>query len=380
MNRNRSRMGFTLVELLVVIAIIGILIALLLPAIQAAREAARRSQCTNNLKQIGVALQNYADVYGRFPINGVFLNTPVWATHRGSRHVRLLPYMEQQQIYNQLNFNLGLYTGSFEGTVGPDGSTKVRSMVVPDLLCPSDTQGEFTTWGSGNAVTNYGSSIGAQSVPSQYGVQIGTIMGPSPYTGDMTGNWFGTGGAGDSDNGWVPGGQLISGCFERSGADIDYIKLVVSQGGPPAPQWAAALKEIIDGTSNVIAYGETRPMCTDHGQGGWMDSNTGMTWIATTAPINYPTCINEINPATGKMVTQNQDATGWNQPILTFRPNNWSTSQGFKSKHPNGAMFVFCDGSVHFLNETMNYDTYQRLGDRGDGKAVDPGQVSGLVQ
>src|SRR5580692_7847186 len=105
--RRTSRVGFTLVELLVVIAIIGILIALLLPAVQAAREAARRSTCTNNLKQIGVALQSYHDVYGRFPINGVLQDDSGW-TQAGSEHTRLLPFIEQQQIYSQINWTLSL--------------------------------------------------------------------------------------------------------------------------------------------------------------------------------------------------------------------------------------------------------------------------------
>src|SRR5215469_12425747 len=103
--RFRSRSGFTLVELLVVIAIIGILIALLLPAVQAAREAARRSTCTNNLKQIGLALNSYHDVYGRLPKNGVDTDDAGW-TQRGSQTTRMLPYLELGQMFNLLNFNV----------------------------------------------------------------------------------------------------------------------------------------------------------------------------------------------------------------------------------------------------------------------------------
>jgi prepilin-type processing-associated H-X9-DG protein len=114
----------------------------------------------------------------------------------------------------------------------------------------------------------------------------------------------------------------------------------------------------------VIAYGEVRPDCMDHGQLGIMDANQGPTWVHTTAPINFPTCLNEANPITGKVL--NWSTYVGNQYSL----NNWATSQGFKSKHPNGAQFVFADGSVHFLVETINYDTYQRLGDRRDGKTI----------
>ena len=373
--KRTTRVGFTLVELLVVIAIIGILIALLLPAVQAAREAARRSTCTNNLKQIGVALQTYADVYGRFPINGVLNDQTGWI-QQGSEHTRLLPYLEQAGIYNNINWALSMNsTGAVPGiewttNMGrqvPNGNPLqasekyIRFMPVPALICPSDTSGKYTPWGN-YAATNYGACVGAQNIPCQWGQNnIAMIVGPSPYTGSTVGNWFGTGSAGDSDTAWGGGGgQGVSGVFQRSGATA----MSSLAWGQPT-QWAASFAEITDGTANVIAYGETRPICMDHGQGGWIDSNTGCTWVATTAPINFPTCINEPYPVSAQL-------NNWSNTQQTlYAPNNWTTSQGFKSKHPNGAQFVFCDGSVHFLNDTINYDTYQRLGDRHDGKMVD---------
>lgn len=368
MKRSWSRTGFTLVELLVVIAIIGILIALLLPAVQAAREAARRAQCTNNLKQIGLALQNYTDVYGRFPINGTTNSNGAW-TQRGSETVRLLPYLEQKQIWDLLSFEQGLGTSNLEFTtnegrqvpsgspLGP-GESYLRYTNIPDLVCPSDVQQTVMT--GLNGILNYGASIGAQTIIAQYGdVNIGMVVGPSPYTGSTTGNWFGTGSVNDADAQWdgSGNGQNISGVFQRSATDY--------MDSWQEPAWAAAIRDISDGTSNVIAYGETRPVCMDHGGGGWMDGNTGCVWVATTAPINFPTCLNEMNP-TGMLTT-------WTTPTPDlYRPNNWTTSQGFKSKHPTGAQFVFCDGSVHFLIETISYDIYQRLGDRRDGRIVDP--------
>jgi prepilin-type N-terminal cleavage/methylation domain-containing protein/prepilin-type processing-associated H-X9-DG protein len=375
MNRNRMRGGFTLVELLVVIAIIGILIALLLPAVQAAREAARRSQCTNNLKQIGVALQNYHDIYGRFPINGALIMSGGAWTQRGSQHVRLLPFMEEQQMYNPLNFSLGLNSANFENTTNEGrqapaalnvGEQYLRRMTVKSFICPSDV-GQYQATGA-NAPMNYGASVGANSISSPWGIYyVATFLGTSPYPGgDNTGNWFGTGSDQDTNASWNGPAEpdcCISGVFARNGVDATFNSWNSNQ------LWAASLKDVADGTANVIAYGEVRPICMDHGQNGWMDANYGCTWISTTSPINFPTCINEPNP-TQSMGSWNVGGGAGQTPYI-YSSHNWNSSHGFKSKHPGGAQFVFCDGSVHFLTETIDYDTYQRLGDRRDGKMVD---------
>lgn len=362
--RLHARRGFTLVELLVVIAIIGILIALLLPAVQAAREAARRSQCTNNLKQIGVALHNYTDVYGRFPMPG-WVNDPAigWAG-RYSNRVRLLPYMEQQPMYNQLSQNLWyMPNGSYcEQAVMPDGSL-IENIVINSLLCPSDSYPRNHIW-SGHSNINYTGSIGAQCWQSPFGQDIYLVVGPSPYNGDKYGNWFGTAGPANNTtyahgNDWDGNGSHISGVFSR-GSWV--------QG----KNWSATIADITDGTANVIAFGETRaPACSDHGQGGWLEANSG--WVGgTPPPINFPTCIGDSIPGTNQTLTVDNV---WSPPNgnLLYQIQNWSTACGFKSKHPTGAQFLMCDGSVHFLPENINYDTYQRLGDRRDGRTLSEG-------
>src|SRR5215467_2825361 len=140
--RPRSRAGFTLIELLVVIAIIAVLIALLLPAVQAAREAARRMQCTNNLKQLGLALQNYHSTYGNFPLGALQVRDGTGAL-RGtdwglwSVHSMLLPYLEQTAVYNACNFAL-----PNQGDAGFNTTaTQVTAIctVVNAFLCPSST-------------------------------------------------------------------------------------------------------------------------------------------------------------------------------------------------------------------------------------------------
>src|SRR5256885_959165 len=132
------RRAFTLIELLVVIAIIGVLIALLLPAVQAAREAARRSQCTNNLKQMGLGLHNYEAVAGAFPMSDVIANPaiPSQTTNGFSVHVRILPFMEQGVAFNALNFTVNHQN---------DANTTVVGAKVAVFVCPSDPNGDKYT-------------------------------------------------------------------------------------------------------------------------------------------------------------------------------------------------------------------------------------------
>lgn len=310
------RHAFTLVELLVVIAIIGILIALLLPAVQAAREAARRSQCTNHLKQWGLALHNYHDTYKQFATgtrdqdpNGPAGNR-IWTAgyHRkGSVLVKLLPFVEQNALYDQLDQRGDVVDQLAALGYGPDEPPTVR--------CPSDDY-ENTSTGQ----SNYAPSLGNQLMPGR---------SCSAYPG----NNFGTGPTG---HGSTSTAGNISGCFSRY-------------------DWAAKFADIKDGTSNVILMGEILPFCGDHHRGGWMNPNA--LWTATTGPINFETC-----PGIGA-------GTGGTDGCNAY--GNWQTSQGFKSYHPGGANFLFADGSVHFLPETIDYMTYQRLGDRRDNQPVD---------
>ncbi|MBI2480925.1 MAG: DUF1559 domain-containing protein, partial [Planctomycetia bacterium] len=157
MPRKNWTRGFTLVELLVVIAIIGILVALLLPAVQAAREAARRMQCGNNLKQIGVAMHNYHDTYKTLPPGTVnaatnnaasmiaILNDPrTGGTLNHTGHMLILPFMEMQPLHDQINFNIcssgfaGTNTGTGLRGGWPNANTPLMKNLIPSYLCPSD--------------------------------------------------------------------------------------------------------------------------------------------------------------------------------------------------------------------------------------------------
>lgn len=317
------RRGFTLIELLVVIAIIAVLIALLLPAVQQAREAARRSECKNNLKQLGLALHNYHDVHGRFPMNsglGVAGQHAYNAgPHRkGTVFVQLLPYLEQTGFYDRLDFA----AGSVVDQIVADA--QLRRMIIPGFLCPSDSTPPI--WESSDrGVTNYAVNVGAQYSTSQ-----------ANSCPDYPGNVFGTGASGHSSS---INPQLISGVFAGRAA------------------WAAKISDIKDGTSNTFAMGEIRPECSDHAATlGWFNSHNGI--ISTSTPLNFPTCVNE---APGHNGSSGLDCNAW---------NNWATSSGYKSSHTGGVQFVLCDGSVRFVSENIDYRNLQRLGDRRDGEVV----------
>ena len=341
--RTSLRSAFTLIELLVVIAIIAVLIALLLPAVQQAREAARRTQCKNNLKQLGLALHNYHDVYGQFALT-VF-NTggapgPTWSdASKGTYLVRLLPFIDQAPLYNALEFsttgvpwncvNPALLTAcNFEAQrVSYPAGQLHRHKVIPGFSCPSDPSPELD---GHSTKSNYAMSMGNQRMDGG-GTPWGTCT-------QYMGNNFGTGpdGHGNSDN-----GNRISGIISRF-------------------NWAANMAKVTDGTSNVILMGEIRPQCGDHARNGWFHFNS--MWIATTAPVNFPIeCVREGQWSSPTPPPGMNGCNHW---------QNWQTSQGFKSKHTGGAHFLLCDGSTRFVSENVDYLTYQRLGDRRDGQAV----------
>lgn len=348
--RDRQRRGFTLIELLVVIAIIAILIALLLPAVQQAREAARRTQCKNNLKQLGLAHHNYNDVYGSFApnINIIWSGPPYttalrgWGGSQASSLVNLLPYIEQTNLYQGINFANSATVKPWAQNVG---GKLVNETLIPAFQCPSDSRGGMLQTGSNpvRAMTNYAGSTGSTWQASPLGCNLATIVGnggPLYDPNDDGEDWFGRGTIGQYARTDTPHANGISGVIARS-------------------SWAAKIRDITDGTSNTILMGEVRPVCSDalgywppNTGGGWADSES--LWFSTTAPINFPTCPGENGvPATG--------GAGCNNHA------NWNTSMGFKSLHTGGAQFLMCDGSVRFISQNIDHNTYQMLGDRWDG-------------
>jgi prepilin-type N-terminal cleavage/methylation domain-containing protein/prepilin-type processing-associated H-X9-DG protein len=175
----RRRRGFTLIELLVVIAIIGILIALLLPAVQAAREAARRAQCTNNLKQIGLALHNYEGAAGSLPWGAGYRYGRIFAD--SSAHVLMLPYLEGSNIFNSVNFdaNPAVTTFVFWNVDYPPNKT-VQVTVVNTFLCPSDSSRITHPYGHANYAGNSGAAGASYSVHNDGVFNHAGVVGSTP--------------------------------------------------------------------------------------------------------------------------------------------------------------------------------------------------------
>jgi len=312
MYRLLRRRGFTLIELLVVIAIIAVLIALLLPAVQQAREAARRTQCKNNLKQLGLAIHNYHDTFSVFPMGG-------WVSGNfdmGSYLVRLLPNIDQAPLYNQVNFNVTIDT-----QVLANGQ-QLALQVIPAYMCPSDPGSNIYTQSQ-----NYGSS---PRVKSNYAGNIGN----QNSTGCNIG-WNLLNGNGAATNGDTYDVTQISGVLMKWPASIN-------------------IAAISDGTSNTLLMGEVRPFCSAHEQDGWIDSNAF--WTVTGPGLNYPTCPDQPG-YTGNNCNQIGNGA-------------WGTANSFRSKHVGGVQFTLCDGSSRFINQNIDILTFQKLADRRDGLVV----------
>ncbi|MCX7428878.1 MAG: DUF1559 domain-containing protein [Planctomycetia bacterium] len=314
------RRGFTLVELLVVIAIIGILIALLLPAVQAAREAARRMRCSNNLKQIGLALHNYHNSYECFP-PGSFWTGADYANYRGSILIRLLPSVGEQTLYDLYDLDLrgGVDVDSQKLTASGD---LIQSTQVRVYQCPSDNHPKLL---GGKALHNYAASIG----PTTHGNNAGSSC-------SQWDSW--------NDYARFPGGGVYGSTTNFAGPFYRY------------PGTETRISDCTDGLSKTIYFGEVLPMCSAHNGNGWGSSNNGQGLTSTLPPINFDTCARD-------------DTSGITDHCNWY--DNWNMELGFKSRHPGGAQLLLGDGSVHFLVDSIDHWTYQYLGAKADDKPVD---------
>ncbi len=352
--KNGNRRGFTLVELLVVIAIIGVLVALLLPAVQQAREAARRMQCANNLKQFGVAIHTYHDVWNKIP-QAPFQTTGTnskwshdWGYNVPGWQAVVLPQMEQQPLFDKISWNFSAANRNYAGWESPvasvNGNRPARMIQIPTTRCPSDASPEEVDW----AQSSYSGSIGSQATVSANG-NCNKFYTQGIHYEFLPGfvAW-GRGGI-NPDHGNTVEQSEISGVFNRLG-----------QNG------SINFGAVRDGTSNTIFVGEILPECHDHNGGWWHYNGMGNAHASTSCPINiFTTCAGTWQEAQQKGYPF---SGGIGTGSGSCHPrSNWNLSWAFKSRHPQGCQFVFGDGSVHFVSQSVNYATYQRLGGRRDG-------------
>ncbi|MBN2296586.1 MAG: DUF1559 domain-containing protein [Pirellulales bacterium] len=324
--KRRFARGFTLVELLVVIAIIGILIALLLPAVQAAREAARRMNCSNNLKQIGLAMHNYESAHGIIPPGGIISGTgtcprvrpasaqgPGWA-------ILILPYIEQINRYEQFDFNQG-FADNYYG--GSPSNPVYRNLVVqftPNeaFQCPSD---------------------------------------PNSKPDVCNTNYFACGGGGEDSE---------SSCYPPNDPERVYF-----DNGVIYPNSKTKFRDISDGTSHTYMAGETKYCCLLSGGIAQYGFDPGYWWSWASAAGGHTTSNYPTMPGIAAAVDPINNPAVLFSNLDKFDPALWASfsvpARTFGSNHPGGCHMAMADASVHFVDENIDLQVHQDRGDRQDG-------------
>ena len=332
----QGRRAFTLVELLVVIAIIGILVALLLPAIQAAREAARRTECTNNLKQIGIGLHNYHDTYNTFPFAWMadlstqpLLNAQVWGA-------RILPFIEESALYDEYDNNVAAFNEMAALNPNAARNVEIIQTIVDTFVCPSAPgapQSRVYTIDLNPA----GWPLTSRAAPSDYIATTGVrgAFATIAYSGNAGGNRDGV--------------LQFAGMDPSSGRFYDT---------------TSTMAGIVDGTSNTFLIAErtgggeiyvgtqrwNHPMAgalAGLNGGGWGDILNGEHWVA------------------GSL---------WDNPLIegSYAINRTNMNgRGFHSFHPGGCHFLIADGSVKFLSQDTEAYVIASMITRAKGETFD---------
>ncbi len=328
--------GFTLIELLVVIAIIAILIALLLPAVQQAREAARRTQCKNNLKQIGLALHNYLDVQSAFPPSYC-----VGAATGGtwSIHARILPYMEQANAFALADLSQAY-------SVSPNSTNGITQLQVPSYICPSETK----------AVARVGVAPAATHFPTNYAFNGGTWRF---FTARAT---FADG-VDSGDGAFAPNSRFSDRDFTDGLSNtlgFSEVKAYTPNGGgvDPAvatPPTSLDLTSLVTGTISLTGHTE------------WVDGKIHETGFTTTFTPNAKTIIAAASGGTpaveGNIISRKErNAAGLSKPTFAA-----VTARSF---HTGIVSALLMDGSVRSISENIDLNTWRNLGARNDGNVV----------
>jgi prepilin-type N-terminal cleavage/methylation domain-containing protein/prepilin-type processing-associated H-X9-DG protein len=327
--------AFTLVELLVVITIIGILIALLLPAVQAAREAGRRAQCQNNLKQVALALLSYESTHCMLPAGGIPLYSASGTRYGMSWWMRVLPYLESGNVVAGLDYSLGGYTGN-----NPQLAAVVRHLQFPFMYCPSSTLPR---------------EVGCPAIgqPGDSYVQAPTYAGIS--------------GAADGNATNEYSARIVDTLTTLGWASTGGV-LIMGRGIP--------VGEISDGTSNTLAIGEQSDFLSPAGP-------IPSTWTPSSTPCEFGDCRSECGHGfpMGPYPTNLPYEPQFNVTCV-YHPVNFKSTTGYgikdncgpnspiQSVHPGGANVALADGSVQMLSASLDMTILRCLATRNDGRPI----------
>lgn len=363
----KTTRGFTLIELLATIAILGLLVALLMPAIQSARESARRSLCSNNLKQLGVALTQYSRTQndslppGESYWGNSGATTGATLFDHGSLTMYLLPFLEFSHLYAAYDMSEPVFNGSMIPSNASGGlyrnshasipgtSTPVYSAKIPTYQCPSDPQGGIPETlmlyaGYGRARLNYIGCAGpwVRGALGCFTEMMALSNAVSPSLKRLTGS------------------NRMPGIFSH----LVFTRVNTANSATNPPQLSALrcrLAAVRDGLSNTILMGEALPDCSwELFTGGWGNAQDSNGRGTTLVPLNYDTCHTGASSA----------ASPCNLPSNA----SGDFSLGFRSRHQGAVGFVMGDGRAVFLSDTIDYLTYQRLGAKADGEVLDEGK------
>jgi prepilin-type N-terminal cleavage/methylation domain-containing protein/prepilin-type processing-associated H-X9-DG protein len=319
---HQRRVGFTLVELLVVIAIIGILVSMLLPAVQSAREAARRMQCSNNLKQTGLALHNYHAAFGMFPFGNVTGPAPNLNNYGHSWYIGIMPFLEQQTVYDRFDFigTAPLYITGWTGANDAGSNAKNRVLLqdieFPVMRCPSSPLPKFNT-GLVNKVPlspSYAGNSGAMNHPSA----VNHGGGSNVY--------------------WV------------------------SQGGILLNNVRVSIDNVSDGATNTLLVVE---------QSDWCINGSG-TRVYCSADCFHGFSMGHGHDGSNRVfnITTTMHRLGDKSATATGVGGNCGSNSPIQSAHPGGANVTLADGSVQFLTEGIAIQVLYDLANRNDGNVV----------
>jgi prepilin-type N-terminal cleavage/methylation domain-containing protein/prepilin-type processing-associated H-X9-DG protein len=302
----QRRAGFTLIELLVVIAIIGVLISLLLPAVQKVRESGQRITCSNNLKQLGLAVHHYSDAYGKLPADTLLTRnwgTPTqgqnWSAANWSWLARILPYIEQDNLYKEAHIPTNRLSDS----------QAECAMPVKTFLCPSDN------------------AISAGPRTDQWNLAP-VPVGQTNYKGVIGSTWIYS-----SEARWNNG-------TARDPDGLEYGNGMFHRNAHLRPR---RLAEVTDGASNTFMIGEDLPEKNKHCSWPYANGSTGTCSIG-------PNC---------KRINGTE-----------YDPNDWPNVYSFRSRHPGGLQFCFADGSVRFIPDAIEIQVYRALASAYGGEVV----------